>query len=515
MSHLLSKRAKARSRTHFAGVNLKEAPEGFIAHPEPLILDGGMPNNGFFPVDSIDVNIVDYPFQKSLGVPLGNASLENLNENGGNPLDESLKKLSLGDGSKNKVKIVRHTDNPKLIDLTRGLQYSEVEGIPQLLKFTKDLVSRTHKPSYEDWTTVLSNGAGDGLNKAADAFLDEGEVILIEEFTFTPFLQNVENCGAIAVPMKLDLNTIPGKSNGIDIEYLAHLLDNWDEEKPELKGNKPKALYTISSGQNPTGFTQTLEFRKKIYALAEKHDFAIIEDDPYGYITLPPYAKPEGLHNLNEFLTIEDYLSDHLVPSYLTIDTTGRVLRIETFSKLFAPGLRLGFMVGHKDVIAAIANYANVVTRSSSGTSQLIVNNVIEQGYGGVDGWLGWILKMRLTYTNRRNVLLYGLLELDAYKAGYFNVIDPQAGMFVSVIINFPEGTDVIAKIELLQWKFRQFGVRVVSGINMAVDKKFSLERGNFFRLTYAPASSDQELVDAGKRFSGAVYEFFQKGLEY
>lgn len=520
MSHLISERAKARTRTHFAHTNLDEAPEGFVPHPNALVLDGGMPNAGFFPIDSIQLNVVDYPFQKLLLLPVGNASLENLslsksaNGSSGTLVDELLKFTTDGT-SKNHILIPKKLDNPKVIDLARGLQYSEIEGIPQLLQFTKDIIARAHPPAYSEWTTVLSGGAGDGLNKAADAFLDEGEVVLIEEFTFTPFLQNVQNAKAIPVPIKLDFDPTPGKSKGIDLAYLTELLENWDELKPELKGKKPKALYTIASGQNPTGFTQDLEFRKKVYALAEKHDFAIIEDDPYGYLTLPPYSKPEGLHKLNDFLTIEDYLKDHLVPSYLTIDTTGRVLRIETFSKLFAPGLRLGFLAGHKDVIAAVANYANVVTRSSSGTSQLIVNNVIEQSFGGADGWLNWVLKMRLTYTNRRNVLLHGLYNSKAYEAGYFSVIDPLAGMFVSVIINFPEGTDIAKKIDLLQWKFRAYGVRVVAGINMAIDKKFSLERGNFYRLTYAPANDDEELAEGSRRFADAVYEFFQKGLEF
>lgn len=518
MSHLISKRAKSRStKSHHANVDLNNAPKGFVPHANPLALDGGTPNPGFFPLDSIQLNVVDYPFQKSMLLPLGNVSLENLslsNGSKGTLVDEILKVA--GDNlSKNHVLVPKKLDNPKIIDLSRGLQYSEVEGIPQLRQFTRDLIKRAHPPKYEEWTTILSNGAGDGLNKAADAFLDEGDVVLIEEFTFTPFLNNVANAKGIPVPIKLDFDPTPGKSKGIDLDYLTDLLVNWDERKPELKGKKPKALYTIASGQNPTGFTQDLEFRKKIYALAEKYDFAIIEDDPYGYLTFPPYSKPEGLHKLDDFLTIDDYLQDHLVPSYLTIDTTGRVLRIETFSKLFAPGMRLGFLVGHKDVIAAIANYSAVVTRSSSGTSQLVVNNVIEQSFGGVDGWLNWILKMRLTYVNRRNVLLHGLYNLKAYEAGYFDVIDPRAGMFVSVPINFPEGTDIVKKIDLLQWKFRAYGVRVILGLNMAIDTTFSLERGNFLRLTFAPANDDQELAEAAKRFADAVYDFFQKGLEF
>lgn len=516
MSHLVSQRAKSRSRVHFNIATLDGAPEGFVPHPNPLVLDYGTPNAGFFPVSKIEAHVLDHPFQKSNDVPVGNASLENLNSaNGSNGtlVDDPILRLTLDAKSQNRVVIEKHTANPKLIDLANGLQYSAVEGIPQLLDFTRDLIIKAHPPGYEEWTTIISNGAGDGLNKAADAFLDPGDVILLEEFTFTPFLQNVSNAGAIPVPLKLDVS--PGASNGLDLDYLTDLLKNWDERRPDLKGKKPKALYTISTGQNPTGLTQSLEFRKKVYALAEKYDFAIIEDDPYGYLTLPPYAEPSNIHSVKDYLSVEEYLKDHLVPSYLTIDTSGRVLRIETFSKLFAPGLRLGFIVGHKDVIEAISNYSNVVTRSSSGTSQLLVNNVIQQSFGGVDGWLEWILKMRYTYKNRRDILLHSLYELKGYKAGHFEVIDPRAGMFVSVFIRFPEGTDIINKIELLQWKFRSFGVRVVSGYKMAVDQNFSRERGNFYRLTYAPANNDEEVAEGGKRFGQAVYEFFQKNLEY
>ncbi|KAF3993506.1 hypothetical protein FT663_01841 [Candidozyma haemuli var. vulneris] len=514
MAHLLSNRASSRQRLHFSLFNADNAPEGFEPHPDPLWLDAGMPNAGFFPIDSLQVNVVDYPFQKSLSLPLGNISLENLNSRDAG-VDDSLKRLTTTGETKNHVVIPKKGHDSKTIDLSRGLQYSEVEGLPQLLDFTRKLVKRTHAPKYDEWTTILSNGAGDGLNKAADAFLDPGDIVLVEEFTFTPFLLNVQNAGAIPVPVKLDLDSTPGKSNGINIEYLEDLLENWEKLQPEHKSKKPKALYTIASGQNPTGFTQSVEFRQRVYNLAEKYDFAIIEDDPYGYLTLPPFSHPDGLQKISDFLSIEDYLEHHLVPSYLTFDTSGRVLRIETFSKLFAPGLRLGFIVGHKDVIRAISNYANVVTRSSSGTSQLLVNNVIEQSFGGVDGWLNWVLKIRLAYINRRNVLLGGLYDSEAFKKGYFEVIDPRAGMFASVIINFPEGTNVPEKMNLLQFKFRAIGVKVVTGLNMAIDKKFSEPRGNFFRLTYAVAGSDQELREGAQRFSQAVYEFFQKGLEF
>lgn len=182
MSHLLSKRASARQRLHFSVFNFDNAPEGFEPHPDPLWLDAGMPNAGFFPIDLLQINVVDYPFQKSLLLPLGNSSIENLNHKD-TGVEESLKRLTTTGESKNHVMVTKRTNDPKLIDLSRGLQYSEVEGIPQLLEFTRNLIKRAHPPKYDDWTTIVSNGAGDGLNKAMDAFLDPGDVILVEELS--------------------------------------------------------------------------------------------------------------------------------------------------------------------------------------------------------------------------------------------------------------------------------------------------------------------------------------------
>lgn len=517
MSHLISKRAAARNPVHFGTLDTTNAPEGFEAHPKPLPLHWGMPNNGFFPIELIDISVVDYPFQKQLGVPVTNTSSEAL-PGPDHQVDQALRKLQINDlrgKGKSRITIPRLAENPKLIDIKTGLQYSEVEGIPQLRTFTKDFIKRVHPPAYSDFDTIITNGAGDGLNKAADALLDPGDVILIEEFTFTPFLLNVQNAGAVPVPIKLTFDAVPGASNGLDLDYLTDLLENWDLRRPELKGKRPKALYTIPTGQNPSGLTQTLEFRKKVYALAERYDFGIIEDDPYGYLTLPAYSKPEGFLKLDEFLTVDEYLKEHLTPSYLQIDVSGRVLRIETFSKLFAPGLRLGFIVAHKKVVQAVARYSAVVTRSASGASQLIVNNVIEQSFGGIEGWLNWVLKMRVTYTHRRNVLLHELYESQAYKDGHIDVIDPRAGMFVSLLVRFPKGTNVVDKIKLLTWKFTAYGVGVVPGINMAIDKEFSKDNASFFRLTYAPATSDEDIIEATARLTTAVKDFFAKGLEF
>ncbi|KAI5958578.1 ARO9 [Candida theae] len=524
-SQFISKRAQSRKSSHFANVPSDKPPAGFKPHPKPLLLSYGTPNDGFFPIDSIEVNLVEFPFEhQSKQSHLNGHSKE---ANGQAKEANGQAKEANGqvkEEKSNSFRISRHSDTPELLDLSRGLQYGPVSGLDPLLQFTKEFISKTHKPAYDEWNSIVTTGASDGLNKACDAILDQGDVVLVEEFTFTPFLRFVNNAGGIPVPLKIDLSQ---DSNGLDYNYLENLLTNWSKEKPNLP--KPKALYTISTGQNPTGFTQTLEFRRKVYKLAEEHNFVIIEDDPYGYLTLPKYDSSRFSSNdqvdpadLKNDITIEDYLTNHLTPSYLEIDTTGRVIRVETFSKLFAPGLRLGFVIAHAKIIDAIRNYSEVVNRGASGLSQTVVNNVIRDKLGGLDGWLNWILKMRATYSHRKDLLLHSIYKSEAFKKGLVDVIDPKAGMFATFKVKFldpAEGNvssdEVVAVGKQLLWKIISHGVLVVPGYNMSVDPDFSLERSNFFRLCYAPLNNDEDIIESGKRLTDAVLEFYNNGNKF
>ncbi|KAI3403534.2 ARO9 [Candida oxycetoniae] len=500
IDHLISKRASKRESSHFTSGPQETPPVGFKPHPDPLLLSYGAPNNGFFPIESSKVNLVDYPFQHQ----------------------DKLERDYFEENT-HSVNITRYTTNPDLIDLSTGLQYAAVEGHKPLLQFTKDFIKRTHNPNYNQWESILTTGASDGLNKACDAILDVGDVILIEEFTFTPFLRFVNNAGATPIPIPIDFSP---ESNGINLNYLTEMLGNWSNKYPDLP--KPKALYTIATGQNPTGLTQTFQFRKQVYKLAELHDFIIIEDDPYGYLTLPRYgtttttttttAAAAAAAAAPKEVTVDEYLKSHLTPSFLEIDTRGRVIRVETFSKLFAPGLRLGFIIAHESIIKVIKNYSETVNRGASGLSQLVVNNVIHDKFGGVDGWIGWILKMRQTYSQRKDLLLKTIFESKAYQQGLVDVIDPQAGMFVTFKIKFLDGRnqeEITTKMKQLLWKTISYGVRVVSGSNMSVDANFSSERSNFFRLCYAPANNDKEIIESGKRLTNAVLEFYNNGEKY
>ncbi|CUM67783.1 uncharacterized protein PRCAT00005488001 [Priceomyces carsonii] len=480
----LSKKATTKNIPSFRSAGSINEPKGFKAHLQPLALSYGVPDPAFFPIRRITIDVDEYPFQDTL--------FANEEEKGGS--------------------IVITKDEEELLGLSVALQYGEVAGASKFKEFLKDFVQIVHDPGYKNWSVLSTNGSSEGLNKVMETIINPGDTVLMEEFTFTPICSTVKNVGGIPVPVKFDLDK---PKPDIDVEYLTELLENWDELKPEFKGRKPKAFYTIPTAQNPVGSTQSVETRQKIYELSIIHDFLIVEDDPYHYLTLPPLKDPSVENIKDDSITVEEYLSHTLTPSYLKFDTHGRVIRVESFSKVFAPGLRLGFIVAHQRLIAALDLYSSLSTRAPSGASQSILLNVIVKKFGGIHGYLGWILKMRLAYGHRRNVLIATLNKSEAKKKNYLTVKSCEAGMFASVAINLPPGVSVADKMVLLDYKFLQFGVQVVLGERMAVDPLFSEKHSNFIRITFASLSTDEELKEAGTRFGNAVEAFFENGLEY
>lgn len=119
---------------------------------------------------------------------------------------------------------------------------------------------------------------------------------------------------------------------------------------------------------------------------------------------------------------------------------------------------------------------------------------------------------MRLAYTHRRNILISSLIQLKSYRKGYFRILSSDAGMFTSIIVNFPQGINIISKLELLNYKLLQHGVTVVLGHKLAVDTQFSEGVSNFLRLSYAELDTDVELTEASRRLTTAIEEFFEKG---
>lgn len=469
---LIADRVKARTPHMF----WSNVPKVENPHPQPIQLIGGLPNHELFPVTSFDVHLREKPF----------------------------------DNSHDKIfKSVAVAPNTEIVDIKNALQYSDLKGLDPLREQIRRFVKRVARPVTDAWDVVMTLGGSDGIAKAFDLLVNPGDTVLFEEFSFIPVLGNLEERGGIAVPIKIP-NILGEDENSDSFNYadeLENMLENWSTLKPGLP--KPKALYTIPNGHNPTGLAQSMKHKKKIYELAEKYNFIIIEDEPYSYLNFDKYDDPNTKYNLTN-----DEFIESLNPSYKTIDVSGRVIRVETFSKIFAPGVRLGFIVAHPKFLSFINSSAALYTRSPNGFSQLFLNNAIIQ-LGGVEGWINWITKVRNEYLQRKNVYVKALFESAAHQKGYLRPIDPNCGMFVPIVLNIKKHKNFTDDnydelMEQFYVKSVQAGVLVVLGRNMSIDNKFSAERSNFLRTAICYVDTHDILKEAASRLSEATINFFE-----
>ncbi|DBB01726.1 TPA: hypothetical protein ACH3X1_000351 [Trebouxia sp. C0004] len=218
-------------------------------------------------------------------------------------------------------------------------------GLPQLQEWTQEHVSLQHKPPGP-FQVLISNGSNHAIEIMTDLLLERGDSILVEEYTYFYMVDSVLPVkGYHAVPLKMD-------NQGICPRYLRKVL-----EERAVTGQVPRVLYTVPTGQNPTGIVTPLGRKREVYGLCQEFGITIIEDDAYYYLQYPSLqgAVP-GLQQL--------------VPSYLSIDTDSRVVRLDSWSKVLAPGLRLGWVTGHPDVVDLMGLALHASLNGPPGISQ-------------------------------------------------------------------------------------------------------------------------------------------------
>eukprot|EP00408_Alexandrium_pacificum_P005822 CAMPEP_0171208146 /NCGR_PEP_ID=MMETSP0790-20130122/27940_1 /TAXON_ID=2925 /ORGANISM="Alexandrium catenella, Strain OF101" /LENGTH=260 /DNA_ID=CAMNT_0011673737 /DNA_START=1 /DNA_END=784 /DNA_ORIENTATION=+ len=196
---------------------------------------------------------------------------------------------------------------------------------------------------------------------------------------------------------------------------MAALLANWGSSAAGRAGApKPRVLYTIPVGSNPTGASLSAERKAAIYEVARKHGMIIMEDDPYYYI------------QFNE--------GGARTPSFLSMDVDGRVLRFDSFSKLVSSGLRLGFVTGPSQLLDRLELHQQATSLHTSGVSQAIATALFDhwQGQSGAgDRWQRFeehVSKVCALYRSQRDS---ALSSAEKHLAGLARWHAPRAGMFL------------------------------------------------------------------------------------
>ena len=276
--------------------------------------------------------------------------------------------------------------------------YSTAAGDPELRNLVAEKLSRERNMTVTADDMVLTSGSGEAIGILIQALTDPGDVVLVEEFVYLGTLNQMRRYGADVVGVKCD-----------DDGIIPEALDSVITEQTD-KGKRVKYLYTIPQFQNPLGWTMSLERRKEVLDVTGKHGIPIFEDDCYADLRF------EG----------EDVTSFH------SLDDAGRVVFAGSFSKIIAPGMRMGYLVAPKPVIARAWSF-----KSGGAVSQFTALTIAEFMKGGLNQH---IKVQNRALAAKRDAMVAALGENFG---GSVTWTVPQGGLYIWV--KFPEGTDLAA----------------------------------------------------------------------
>ncbi|KAI9376057.1 pyridoxal phosphate-dependent transferase [Aspergillus egyptiacus] len=460
--HILTLEAKSRKSS-----TLKGAAK-FLKNPGLISLGGGLPSPEYFPFEELSVKVPTPP--------------------GFSP-EATRKTGSTLTAGKSDIR-----EGKSLYDLEVSLNYGQSTGSPQLLRFVTEHTELIHNPPYSDWQCCLTPGSTYSWDSALRLFCERGDYLLMEEYTFSSAQETALPLGIKVAPIKMD-------KQGLLPDALDDILSNWDEAARGAR--KPRVLYTIPTGQNPTGATQSLERRKAIYEVAQKHDIYIIEDEPYYFLQMQPYMGAGG-EAVPPPANHEEFLKS-LIPSYLSIDVDGRVLRLESFSKVLSPGSRTGWVVASEQIIERFLRISEVSAQHPSGISQLILFKLLDEHWGH-DGYLDWLINLRMQYTTRRDILVQACEKHLPQEIASW--IAPAAGMFHWIEIDWKKHPEVASGKTRDSIEETLFHASVDNGVLVSRGSWFKAagrsEDKMFFRATFASAS-EENITEAIKRFGDAL----------
>ncbi|MBM4399692.1 MAG: PLP-dependent aminotransferase family protein [Candidatus Cloacimonetes bacterium] len=303
-----------------------------------------------------------------------------------------------------------------------ALQYGSTEG-DNLLRTM--LVNRYRKQGLDISleNVIVTTASQQGLDLISKIFIDRGDYIIVGLPSYLGGLSAFNSYGA-------NLIGIPMDDEGEDPNIMEAKL----KELKEM-GKKPKFIYIIPDFQNPAGITMTEKRRKEIIDLAHKYDVLILEDSPYREL------RYEGRHQKTMY----------------ELDGSGQVILIGTFSKIFCPGFRIGWVIGHPDILDKIVVGKQATDLCTPPFAQRIVGRYMEKGLLDIK------IAQIITMYHEKQKLMLKLLEENLPEC--FSWIHPEGGLFLMV-----KGPEHINTTELLKAAITEEQVAYVAGSSFFCD---------------------------------------------
>ena len=275
-----------------------------------------------------------------------------------------------------------------------SLQYTTTEGFEPLRRWVAERMNTRLGTSFSADEILLTHGSQQAIDLTGKVFLDEGDVVLCESPTYLAALSAFRLFGCRFVE-------VPTDDDGMIPESLEEIL----RAEP-----RAKLIYTIPEFQNPTGRSWSLARKESLVRIATEHKVVVLEDNPYGELRF------EG----------------ESLPSAATFDTIGNVLCLGTFSKIFCPGYRIGWIAGPREVIDKY-----VLVKQGTDLQCNTVGQYQIMEYLNTRDINQHIERIRADYRVKRDIMLETMDELFPDGVSYTR---PQGGLFAWVTL--PEHLD-------------------------------------------------------------------------
>jgi 2-aminoadipate transaminase len=321
-----------------------------------------------------------------------------------------------------------------------ALQYTSAEGDPRLRTLVASRVAAEVGRPVGAADVIVTTGTQQAIDLVGRVLLDPGDVAVVESPTYVGALRSIAPTEARIVGVRCD-------ADGMDTDRLAELLAG---------GMRPKLVYLVANFSNPSGATLSAPRRAHLAALADEFAFVVVEDDQYGRLR---------------------FRGEHLAP---IASMTEQAVYISGFSKVVAPGLRVGYVVAPAWLSRPLVLAKQATDLAASSLGQRIVTRLLER-----DGWLDQhVDHLRDVYRERASALLGAARE---QLGGRLSLHEPEGGMFTWARIEHA-GVDAMALVAAA----RAEGLAIVPGNEFSVDGGYDRD----VRLSYSTLTP-AELVES------------------
>jgi 2-aminoadipate transaminase len=331
-----------------------------------------------------------------------------------------------------------------------AFDYGPTEGDRSLRRALIDFLAAQGTPVDPDELLITSGGM-QGLDLVCKLFVETGDLVAVESPTYT-------NGAATISGYEGRMVEVPGDADGMDVDALAQVADEY--------GDPPKLIYTIPTFQNPAGTTLSLERRERLIELAEEWGAVVLEDDPYSLLRF------EG----------ED------VPALRELGAGRvRVVGVRTFSKILAPGLRVGWVEAEPEIVARMIDARQGMDTCTAPPMQRLVARFLAEGHADAH-----LATLRGEYRRRKVALQHALHdELAGFDASW---TDPHGGFFLWLTLPPEIDSEALFAVALEE------GVAFIPGPAFSIGGRFS----NALRLAFSAEAPDR-VREGARRLARAI----------